>query len=877
MKYKRLRISNYRGVERSEIEFDPYGLTLVQGPNEVGKTSLSEAFVVLFEQADSSNNKITRAIRPVHVDAGPEIELEAECGPYTFTYFKRFHKKPETKLTVTAPTSENHTGREAHDRAQQILEETLDINLWKALTIQQGDAIAQPNLTDQQSLSVALDNAAGGVPTDPTEEGLFEKVTKEYGRFYSEKTGKEKADLMEARDRNDQAISQVAELEEKLRALDKDVETATQLQSELPSLAQREADTRKDLAAQDELLREIESLEKGLGEAKLRMDSATKTADMAKRDRKDRQDLIKSVDQLNRDYQGLLKSTAGSVADFERAEGQFKAAEKAYQQADQKRKSGDKLATIRRADFDYYSNKLSIEQLGERKERIDSTRKAAAHAEEVVAANKVDQKKLKAIEKAERELLTAATKLETAVPSVTITGLAPCEIEIDDSSAKIEKDEQRELSVSDRLLISVPDRISIEVAVGSSADDLARQVEETRQALEAACRSAGVDDADAARRGFEERRDAIRKIDEKEGIETENLRDLSYSVLAEKFLRLEQTVPQYLVDRESEPLIANDLSAAKAEWDEAVTTQQQAQSEWETAQEAVTTARGLRDERNKANETERVQLRSLESELQQQRGRLDNAREAHSDESLETGVNEAEQAVNAELTKVETSKASLSAKNPEKIKALAETAQSTLKTIKTRRDTAKTEMTQVQTRLKIHGEEGLHEKLHTAKTYLETSESFNRSLFRRAAVAKLLYEIMCQERDKARQAYVAPLKERVERLGRLVFDESFQVQIDENLQITTRTSGGITVPFDSLSGGTREQLSLIFRLACSMIVAEEGGMPLIMDDALGYTDPERLRLMGAVLARAAKECQIVIFTCVPERYGNIGSATVVSL
>ena len=186
-------------------------------------------------------------------------------------------------------------------------------------------------------------------------------------------------------------------------------------------------------------------------------------------------------------------------------------------------------------------------------------------------------------------------------------------------------------------------------------------------------------------------------------------------------------------------------------------------------------------------------------------------------------------------------------------------------------------MTQVQTRLKIHGEEGLHEKLHTAKTYLETSESFNRSLFRRAAAAKLLYEIMCQERDKARQAYVAPLKERVERLGRLVFDESFQVEIDENLQITTRTSGGITVPFDSLSGGTREQLSLIFRLACSMIVAEEGGMPLIMDDALGYTDPERLRLMGAVLARAAKECQIVIFTCVPERYGNIGSATVVSL
>ncbi len=55
------------------------------------------------------------------------------------------------------------------------------------------------------------------------------------------------------------------------------------------------------------------------------------------------------------------------------------------------------------------------------------------------------------------------------------------------------------------------------------------------------------------------------------------------------------------------------------------------------------------------------------------------------------------------------------------------------------------------------------------------------------------------------------------------------------------------------------------------------GASLILDDALGYTDPERLRLMGAVLAKAGKECQIIILTCVPERYNNVGEATVVRL
>jgi uncharacterized protein YhaN len=57
-------------------------------------------------------------------------------------------------------------------------------------------------------------------------------------------------------------------------------------------------------------------------------------------------------------------------------------------------------------------------------------------------------------------------------------------------------------------------------------------------------------------------------------------------------------------------------------------------------------------------------------------------------------------------------------------------------------------------------------------------------------------------------------------------------------------------------------------------VAKDGGTPIILNDALGYTDPERLKLMGAVLSVAAKECQIVIFTCVPERYAFIGEAAV---
>ena len=102
------------------------------------------------------------AVKPVHADAGAEVELDARCGPYAFTYRKRFHKKPETRLTVTAPAAENHTGREAHERVQAILGETVDMPLWRALRIDQGTALGLPEIgeTFQVSLSSARANSA---------------------------------------------------------------------------------------------------------------------------------------------------------------------------------------------------------------------------------------------------------------------------------------------------------------------------------------------------------------------------------------------------------------------------------------------------------------------------------------------------------------------------------------------------------------------------------------------------------------------------------------------------------------------------------------------------------------------------------------------
>ena len=164
-------------------------------------------------------------------------------------------------------------------------------------------------------------------------------------------------------------------------------------------------------------------------------------------------------------------------------------AQRTFDESDRKRKAADALATLRRADFDYYNNNLYLEQLRERKERIDQARKNAAEAEEVLARNKVDSRALKSIQDAERGVLTANVQLQTGAPSVFLHGLADCQLSVDDIEIKLGKGEDRTISVADRSRLTIPGVVAVEITAGSSAEGLSRKVEDTRRILDDACKS----------------------------------------------------------------------------------------------------------------------------------------------------------------------------------------------------------------------------------------------------------------------------------------------------------------------------------------------------------------------------------------------------
>jgi uncharacterized protein YhaN len=83
------------------------------------------------------------------------------------------------------------------------------------------------------------------------------------------------------------------------------------------------------------------------------------------------------------------------------------------------------------------------------------------------------------------------------------------------------------------------------------------------------------------------------------------------------------------------------------------------------------------------------------------------------------------------------------------------------------------------------------------------------------------------------------------------------------MQITSVSREGAgEEPFEQLSEGTREQIAILVRLALAELLCDRG-LPavVVLDDALVFSDDERMQRMFRVLERAAERLQILVLTC----------------
>ena len=882
MRIHRVQLRNYRGVIDNTVEFPTEGVTIIEGANEKGKTCIPEAIDLILEKLDSSRAKQIRDAKPVHRDDVPEVEIEVSVGDYRFVYRKRWLRRPETTLTITQPRPEQVTGHEAHDRVRGILEETLDQELWRALRIEQWTGTNRPGemilpAFNVRSLVDALDVAVGGDATGDGQDNLWRRICDEREKYWTA-TGRVKQERNEWKQRVDDSRERVAELERRLQEIEQDAARVAYLRSERARLA---AMRQKCDSTERELEGRYAAAERLRGEVR-RLDSVHRET-TAHRDRivseqRRRGDLVSAHDSRNAELTELEAEARQTAPVIEEAIAHSEEAIAHSEEAQSALRAAEANHLAARGDHEHHRSLIDYEQLRERWQRTIAAQDSLSDAESYLESARVDEDLVALIEEAH----LAVVRVEGAVQSAgaRLEGIALSEItmRIDGDEVTFATGEAIRKIVAQEMEFLVPGVAELLIQAGTQSRNLVTELNRAREEFHNLCASGGVSDLAEARRAVADRKEAERNRQEAIAAIKRDLRDLTLEVMQEKIEGLRRRIDHYAAERPSDPPLPSTYEEAKQIAAEIKDLLAERQAHYRRRQADAKSAAKRRLEQELRKATLEGRIENARSALEEAGRLLTLAREERSDSELGEDLRSAQNRVDDAFGSLVQAREDLGAADPDSIEILLDNARAASRRAVEELRRNEEEERELRASLKLRGEEGLYTRLGAADRQMRRIQRQHERLEARANAAELLHAKFGERRQESQLRYHAPLTERIEEFGRIVYGPGFKVELGDDLEVVRRTLEGVTLDVDHLSAGAREQLGLLSRLACAVIVSPDGGgAPVIVDDALGWSDPDRLSRMGAAIGAAGKQCQIIILTCTPGRYAHVGNARVIKM
>lgn len=982
MRIHRLLLSDVKGVESREVIFPDSGVVVVEGDNEIGKTTMIEALDLLFQEKDSSKKRHVLAMRPVGRDVPSIIEAEVSTGDYRFVYRKQWFRKPGTVLTVLEPRREDLTGSAAHDRVAAILDETTDADLWRALRLMQATPLDATDLSGSTALADALEAAAGQAVGSAGAQGesLLAAAEAAYREFYTA-TGRptgplRDADLLldEARAARDAADLAVREVADDVTRHAQAVRDLARWEGQLATASEQLEDTEREWEVAQEVVREADR-------ARVDVDLARGRAEAAQTRRARRAELV-----------GALAEAETAVARREAEIRELHEAEVPLRDAlDRARVADDAAREVRRAarraasraesDVALVADLQDLAALLDRAARLSGAQERLREAEDRAAATRFTAD-VDAIDAAVREADVARATWRAGSGR---WSLSPTQ----DALTVVVDGEERDLSdalegvLAEPVEIEIPSVATLRIRPPAGAAQQAEAVSRAEARVAEVLAAAGVPDLDAARAAARAHRDAQQALAEALRAVSAVSAGESADVLAAKTAHLTDHVHELVQRRVAEalpdesdlvaalgggashedggpvtavsgratvgevtagvpaderseapadvrhdaavevghdaavdvrvPVPAEVAAVARAgvaelgsmdpEWVDAViawivggeasepapsrrlrTLAAQARAEEDKADALIAATEAEVAERRRALDAHRTAVARAEvsaeaatEALTRARTALAEAREENSDEDLQAALDAALGAVHVAQERQAAVGTRVESLDPTSVKARLDGARAAVESARARFVAARDERLTIEVRLKHAGEQGRAEALIEAESALARAERDATSVHRRADAARTLYEALTRHRAAVTSTYVEPFGKAVSRLGRVVFGPSFEVEVGENLTIEARVLEDRRIPYESLSTGAKEQMAILTRLAAASLVDPRHGAPVILDDALGYSDPVRLQRLCSAFSLVGDGAQIILLTCTPGRYAAVPGTHLIQL
>ncbi|MFN3549194.1 MAG: AAA family ATPase [Mesorhizobium sp.] len=208
-------------------------------------------------------------------------------------------------------------------------------------------------------------------------------------------------------------------------------------------------------------------------------------------------------------------------------------------------------------------------------------------------------------------------------------------------------------------------------------------------------------------------------------------------------------------------------------------------------------------------------------------------------------------------------------------------AEATVRRLRSAEETATKQIADLRERIagldgtiRARADEAVEEQWREAREAREAADRRVKAFEKEVALLDRLQSTLQAARSAARDLYLKPVIQELRPLLAMLFDD-LSITFDEKTLLPHRiTRAGAEEDVERLSGGTREQLSVLTRLAFARLLARDGRpAPVILDDALVYSDDDRIEKMFDALHRQATDQQIIVFSCRQRAFARLGGRT----
>jgi chromosome segregation ATPase len=888
MKLRSLALNQFKKFTRpARIDGIGDGLNVVVGPNELGKSTLLDALrAVLFEKYSSKAQAIT-ALQNDRNLAAPVVELtfELEDGVYTIT--KRFMKKQYARLTC--PDGRIIEGDAAEDKLRNLLNfdepgktganpETL--GMWNILWVQQGQSFGAIKLPESARSDVhsALESEVGGVLGGKRGRALPQAIEKQLGELVTANKAnnkpkgkyKEVINQIELLEGELQTLRQRREgLSEALDELEKAQETLLRL-----SASNRDEADQKELEEARKRHTQLAELEAKIKAANSDLELKKYNLEQARRAAEERRDLKDSIATEVVALEAARKQREEVDHQQKDSRWQVDQLRSAVRQAEATETEAGKAVSRSQRILEAVRRDARIRALQDQYDRAEAAGKRLSEAQQKATAILVDGDAIKQIRVAEKDLESVTSRLSAAATLVTIDippeRLSGIEIDGEQLSAQ-----QRPIHAIEVTTIAIPERgrITIEPAI-RDRDKLRCLEREAKAKLQNVLARAGAGTVNDAEDQYAERQQLLQEAKlARQEIELHapatREHEAGPQALADYIEGLRQ-----LLAREKSELGLPELP----ELQDAENAFQKAQEHADAARHSVENSRAaLTGPEKRLGElqiefgTVCARYDACDGRLNQLRRLLEPAEQEQPDQELHARIEQAQAKVAEQEKAADALGAQRMGETLPQLEARMERLERTIKDRRDKRENLKVEISRWESYVEALEGAGLDEAIEQDERQLELYEKERIRYEREVKVLTFLLSTLRTAEREAKERYFSPVLNRVRPYLQYLFPGA-GVTIDENLHIAGVVRvAGYEEAFHHLSMGTQEQIAILVRLAFAEMLTGQGRpSTVILDDALVFSDDQRIRRMFDILNMAAQKVQVIIFTCREQLFEELG-------